>query len=245
MDFGEITEVCPWDIMALDCGQDLDADQVGSPRVFKSHERAGDIAKGGKYIHVCRNPEDAFISFYRFLPAWAAIPPGQIAADEFARAVFGGVSHSGGIWGFFTEWWERRNDPDVLLLCYEDLREDLPGQVRLIADFMGVPLTDELLQKVLELSSFKFMEERSHQFDDHFVFSKVRDQMMIPADYVFGDVSVSKVRAGGGTAGQGKALPQDVAAMLEDRWAQSVATPTGLQSYSDLRRAIAELHGGA
>ena len=35
MDFGEITEVCPWDILAFDCGQDLDADHVAEPRVFK------------------------------------------------------------------------------------------------------------------------------------------------------------------------------------------------------------------
>ena len=28
MDFGEITEVVPWDILALDCGQRLDAPQV-------------------------------------------------------------------------------------------------------------------------------------------------------------------------------------------------------------------------
>ena len=35
MEFGEITERCPWDIMALDCGQDLDAPQEGEDvRVF-------------------------------------------------------------------------------------------------------------------------------------------------------------------------------------------------------------------
>jgi hypothetical protein len=95
MDFEEIVEVCPWDILALDCGQDLDADHVANPRVFKSHERSADIAKGGRYIHVCRNPLDAFISFYRFLPAFAAIPPGAITIEDFAAAVFGGLSHSG------------------------------------------------------------------------------------------------------------------------------------------------------
>ena len=39
MDFGEITEVCPWDEKAKMCGQDLDADQEKSPRIFKSHLR--------------------------------------------------------------------------------------------------------------------------------------------------------------------------------------------------------------
>merc|ERR1719491_2461871 len=98
MDFGEISEVCPWDILALDCMQDLDADQVGSFRVFKSHENADTIAKGASYIHVCRDPTDAFISFYRFLPGFAALPPGAITPEQFAEAIFGGLSQSGGIW---------------------------------------------------------------------------------------------------------------------------------------------------
>jgi multisubunit Na+/H+ antiporter MnhC subunit len=37
MDFGEITEVVPWDILAYDCGQDLSVSQVAEPRAFKSH----------------------------------------------------------------------------------------------------------------------------------------------------------------------------------------------------------------
>ena len=63
-------------------------------RVFKSHERPGDIAQGGRYIHVCRDPTDAFVSFHRFLPAWTGIHPGAITAEEFAQAekhVFGDV----------------------------------------------------------------------------------------------------------------------------------------------------------
>ena len=58
--FGEITEVVPWDILAIDCEQDLGAEQVASPRVFKSHEAYGDVIKGAKYVYVARNPEDAF-----------------------------------------------------------------------------------------------------------------------------------------------------------------------------------------
>eukprot|EP00930_Biecheleria_cincta_P054998 TRINITY_DN41371_c0_g1_i1.p1 TRINITY_DN41371_c0_g1~~TRINITY_DN41371_c0_g1_i1.p1 ORF type:complete len:336 (+),score=53.78 TRINITY_DN41371_c0_g1_i1:52-1008(+) len=245
MDFEEITEVCPWDILALDCKQDLDADQVGNPRVFKSHERAGDIAKGGKYIHVCRKPEDAFISFYRFLPAWAGIPPGAISVEEFATAIFGGVSHSGGIWDFFAEWWERRNDPDVLWVCYEDLRDDLKGQVERIAKFMEVPLNAELLSVVLERSSFAYMEARSAQFDEHWVFRHVREQMGFPKDYVFGDVAVSKVRAGGGSVGQGKSLPPEVVKMLENRWELTVASKTGLKCYADMRKAVGQLKSGS
>jgi len=241
MDFEEIFEVCPWDILALDCGADLDADQVGNPRVFKSHERAGDIAKGAKYIHVCRDPEDAFMSFFRFLPAWAALEPGRVTIDEFAQAIFGGASHSGGIWDFYTEWWEKRNDPNVLWVCYEDLRSDLRGQISRVAKFMGVDCDDAKLSIVEEKSSFKFMEARQQQFDEHLVFAKVRDQMQIPKDYVFGDVSVSKVRTGGGTTGEGKGIPSHILEMLRNRWKISVEDKIGFKSYADLRKAVVEL----
>ena len=76
MEFSDINEVCPWDILALDCRQSLDADQGYysgddlvltklEPRCFKSHEAYADVAKGGKYIYVARNPLDAFFSFYK------------------------------------------------------------------------------------------------------------------------------------------------------------------------------------
>ena len=55
MDFGEITEVCPWDILAHDCRQDLDADQVASPRVLSlvAHLRLGDsLALGEARAHL-------------------------------------------------------------------------------------------------------------------------------------------------------------------------------------------------
>jgi len=42
MDFGEITEVVPWDILALDCGQGALLEPASKhgfePRVWKSHE---------------------------------------------------------------------------------------------------------------------------------------------------------------------------------------------------------------
>ena len=62
MDFSEITEVVPWDILAQDCGQDLAAEHVANPRLFKSHEPAGKIARGARYICVARDPRDALVS---------------------------------------------------------------------------------------------------------------------------------------------------------------------------------------
>eukprot|EP00746_Dinoflagellata_sp_MGD_P114128 gnl/MRDRNA2_/MRDRNA2_50715_c0_seq1.p1 gnl/MRDRNA2_/MRDRNA2_50715_c0~~gnl/MRDRNA2_/MRDRNA2_50715_c0_seq1.p1 ORF type:complete len:345 (-),score=70.09 gnl/MRDRNA2_/MRDRNA2_50715_c0_seq1:29-988(-) len=242
MDFDEITVVCPWDIQAVLCGQDLDADHVANPRVWKSHERAGDVAQGAKYIHVCRHPDDAFISFYRFLPGWMGIADGEITAKEFAEAVFGGVSHSGGIWDYYVGWWERRNDPNVLWVCFEDMKEDLRREITRVAKFMDIPLTEELLAIVEKNSSIGFMGERSGQFDDHWMFDKIRDRMGFPKDYVFGEHSRSKVRVGGGKVGDSKNLPDEVKEMLRKRWENTVQAKIGFKDYDEMRQAIAKLH---
>jgi hypothetical protein len=33
--FGEITEVVPWTICAMDCGQRLEDEQIAAPRLYK------------------------------------------------------------------------------------------------------------------------------------------------------------------------------------------------------------------
>lgn len=97
MEFGEVCEVIPWDILALDCKQTLEDEHVCNPRVFKSHESWGDIAKGDgvKYIYVARNPLDAFVSFHKFMyvrRTRAALPRG---ARQSGHSVCGWLPLSG------------------------------------------------------------------------------------------------------------------------------------------------------
>lgn len=40
-------------------------------------------------------------------------------------------------WVHLVSWIERQSDPNVLLLFFEDLKEDLPAHVRRVAQFMG------------------------------------------------------------------------------------------------------------
>jgi aryl sulfotransferase len=71
--------VVPWDILALDCGQNLDDEQKGACRAFKSHEAYKDIVKGAKYIYVSRHPMDAFVSFHHFLPRFMNLKAGDLS----------------------------------------------------------------------------------------------------------------------------------------------------------------------
>eukprot|EP00039_Didymoeca_costata_P023604 m.7661 g.7661 ORF g.7661 m.7661 type:complete len:296 (-) comp3751_c0_seq1:2005-2892(-) len=234
MNFKEITCVIPWDILALDCGQKLEDDQVAKPRLFKSHEDYSKIGKGGKYIYVARNPLDAFMSFYKFMPAYVGLKEGDITMDEFADAIFAGASQAGQIWHHFLSWWHKRNDENVLFLFFEDLKDDLEKNIHKIAEFMGIAIDDELLEIVKKQSSHTFMSQHASKFDDHFVFEAVREQMGLPSDAQF---TVGKVRKGGGKVGY--TLTEHLRKRLQERWTQVITAEfPALKTYEDMRAAL-------
>ena len=235
----------PWDILALDCGQDLDAEQRWHPRVFKSHEPAHSVAQGGRYIVVLREPADALVSFWRFLPAYAGLQPGDVSLEAFAGALFSGVSVSGQIWHHLLGWWQLRAQPHVLVVTYEDLKRDLCGEVAAVAHFLGMqpgPARDELVARVAAQCTLDAMTCAQHarKFDDHFVRAHVLPRMRCaPAAAVGGGsgtnaavTHVSKARRDGGRVGY--ALPPTLRAQLDAKWAAIVEPQTGLRNYAHL-----------
>ena len=53
---------------------------------------------------------------------------------------------------------------------------------------------------------------------------------------------ISKVRAGGGTSGEGKkGIPPHILQMLQNRWKVSIEDKVGFKSYDEMRKAVAEL----
>lgn len=235
-DFGEITEVVPWDIVAHDCGVDLDAEQRARPRLYKSHESATTVRRGGRYVVVVREPCDVFNSFYEFLPAYMGIERGGVSAEEFARAIFAGASQSGGFGEHFLSWYDAKQaDPDnVLMLSFEDMKDDLGAVVDEISAFMGIELDAEGRELVLRRSSFEYMKNNP-KFDDHFVRNKLAKQMGLPEDSKF---TVGKVRDGGGIVGEGaRKQPAAVTDAIRAKWEAQMA-PRGFATYADFRAAI-------
>jgi hypothetical protein len=121
---------------------------------------------------VARNPEDAFFSFYKFLPAYTGLKPDDIDEETFSNAIFAGASHSGQIWDHMLGWWMHRHSKNVLWVFVEDMKDDLQREVIRVAQFMGVDLADEeRIHEAIERSGFAQMAkpENAHHFDDHFV----------------------------------------------------------------------------
>ena len=233
MDFQEICDVAPCIEMATDIGQDPSAEQPYEPRLFKTHFWEPDTPKGGRYIAIARHPHDAAVSFFKFVENWM-FAPGEISADTFIQTVFLGMGEPRALLDFpswyhhTVSWWPRRHDPNVLFLFYEDLREDLEGQVKRIADYMGISDLNVMTQAV-EKSTFAFMKEHEDQFDEN-RFKQARNELCgVPKEAGKG---VGKVRRAGG---ERHLMSGDTKAALDARWEKICLPVFGAATYEEWR----------
>ena len=230
MDFDDISRVVPWIESSTDLGLDLNAEQKASPRVFKSHLDAHRIPRGGRYINACRDPRDALYSMYKFMEGWF-LEPGTVSLDDFARATYitagKAVGSTGGdYWTHLTSWWQRRNDPDVIFMAYEHMKDDLTGIIEKVASLMAIDLDDELLAITEEHASLTFMQTHKDRFDD-----KLMRERSIEVAGLSADSDSSKVRTG--QSGEYRQqLGADVASELDEIWHEQITKELGFEDYA-------------
>ncbi len=229
MDFDEITRVVPWINMAYDMGIDIYAPQVTYPRAFKTHSTLDEVPKGGKYIVIVRDPCDALLSDYHFMEGMF-FEKGAISLKEFARQDFI-PAHD--IHKHIIAFWNRRNDEEVLPFCYENMKENLPRTIERVADFIDIPLDEELREIVLRQSDIKFMQQHKDQFEDHIIRKARSAAMRMPLDG-----RLNKVR--NGKVGESKEIvPVEIKKELDILWQNEITSKIGLSSYEDLRKELA------
>lgn len=231
MDFEEISGVVPWIELAHDMGMDPDVAQVAAPRAFKSHVPWDLIPKGGRYIVVFRDPEDACLSLYRFFDGWF-FEAGSVGLEEFARDFYLRRPDDRGYWYHAASWYRVREHSDVLPFCYEDLKADLPGVVARVADFIGFGGDAERIDVATRQASFAFMKANASQFDDHLTRITQDPACGLPPG---GDVT----KVSEGKAGKAKdVLSLETRAAFAEKWQATLGAEFGLDEYAALRRAL-------
>lgn len=60
-------------------------------------------------------------------------------------------------WDSIRSWWGCKNIQNIMLVNYFDLQKDLYGEIRRIADFLGVTIQDEVMPSVLTMCGFDYM----------------------------------------------------------------------------------------
>ena len=65
------------------------------------------------------------------------------------------------LWGHVQSWWDARNQPNVLLVHFNNLKADMGGEIRRIAQFLDIEIDESLWPRILEHCSFDYMKRES------------------------------------------------------------------------------------
>lgn len=125
---------------------------------------------GVKYVICMREGRDVLSSFYPFFAnhtqdfkkMWGGFPP--TFPDFNANFKFFTEDQPGFYHGYAAHWWSYRNDPNVLLLHYNDLKQDIKGSLRKIANFVGVQVPESAWPLIEDKVSLKWMKENEDIF---------------------------------------------------------------------------------
>lgn len=135
-----------------------------------------------KYIFVARDVKDTVWSAhnhcFRATPQFYDIlngSPGRVGPPfqwppESPRQYFLDFleddSNSTVFWPFWSHvrgFWEHRHLPNMLFVHYNDLKADMEAQIRRIASFLDIGISEDKLPAILEHCSFKWMKEHATQ----------------------------------------------------------------------------------
>jgi len=187
--FDSIYSVVPWPSFVERPGQPpqeildrLEAMPTSRRRAIKTHAAPPEMpfikagtGKDVKYVVVCRNPEEAVVSFKIFLDQhtdafydlWK-VPRGAMTRPDFGsfyREVFDPRGMQGMLFGFLASWWPLRHEKNVRLMHFADMKRDQRGSIREIADFLGIAPSTAAWAKIDEYTSFDWMKRNEQKFD--------------------------------------------------------------------------------
>ncbi|MGI5352693.1 sulfotransferase domain-containing protein [Streptomyces sp. CA-250714] len=120
------------------------------------------------YLVVFRDLRDVALSFYHHMATTGVHGPLPEDPRVFWRAFFSGepMGRDGGLGlerftGHLRSWWPLRHDPGVLLLHYQNLLDDLPGEMRRVAAHLGTDIPEQLWPELVAACRFETMRAES------------------------------------------------------------------------------------
>ncbi|XP_061480668.1 sulfotransferase 6B1-like isoform X2 [Rhineura floridana] len=141
--------------------------QFPSPRIVATHLHYNNLPKSifkskAKVLVLFRNPKDTAASFFRFHNNAPTIPSYNSWEEFFPKFMNGQVA-----WGSYFDhavtWNKHMDNENVLVLTYEELKEDLVAGVKQIAEFFGFTATAEQIQSVADRTAFQAVQDRSQE----------------------------------------------------------------------------------
>jgi hypothetical protein len=160
MDFHHIYDVSPWVSNDVHSGRSP-RKELPAPRVIKSHDRYEDFEKNakGRFIYVYRNGMDVCVSLYNQNKNYNNP---NLKFDEFFEQFT--KPHKDSWFAHMRDWFRNKNRHSILYVSYEDLIARKETEIRRMAEFLNIPLSEKALASALEYSSFDYMKEHESKF---------------------------------------------------------------------------------
>lgn len=136
------------------------------------------FSEKAKYIYIGRDGRDvvwsmhhhhstANESWYEALNETPGLvgPPIEKPVEDVVQYFHEWLDRDGYPWWPFWEnvqsWWNIRELPNVMLVHFENLKQDMPAEIRRIAAFIGVQIDESLWPVILEHCSFDYMKQNA------------------------------------------------------------------------------------
>jgi aryl sulfotransferase len=148
-------------------------------RFIKTHMPLNEIPADPQvtYIVVVRNPLDTAVSIHYHTSVLMTAPDQRApsggerqpeTAHQWLLTCIDEMAGGGG--GYFDTLldsacraWERRNEPNVVLIHYEDLSADLPGEMRQLASRLDISVPEDKWPSLIQAATFKQMQAAADQ----------------------------------------------------------------------------------
>ncbi|XP_042189116.1 sulfotransferase 6B1 isoform X2 [Callorhinchus milii] len=111
---------------------------------------------------VLRNPKDTAVSYFHFCQNNPLLPTFP-SWDEFYKKYMTGEVPWGSYFDHALLWNKHIDDENVMVITFEELKENLIEGVKKVAKHFGYSLNEEQVQKVSSKADFKVMSENSQK----------------------------------------------------------------------------------
>ncbi|MEE3663041.1 sulfotransferase domain-containing protein [Brenneria sp. g21c3] len=183
----EISKISPWlDSVYPDKATKLNLVESQTHRRFlKTHLPVGSLvfSPRAKYIYICRDGRDIVWSLYDHQSALrqetqtelnangekpgrlrVMAPPQALIVDYFTDWLNQDGHPFWPFWEGIRSWWSIRHLPNVLIVHFANLIEDMPGEIRRIAKFLDTPIDESQWEAIIRHCSFDYMKTHAARY---------------------------------------------------------------------------------
>ncbi|XP_053919991.1 sulfotransferase 6B1-like [Cuculus canorus] len=115
-----------------------------------------------KILLLVRNPKDTAVSYYHFYNNMPVLPS-FTSWDEYFPAFMSGKVAWGSYFDHLIEWNKYIDHERIVMMNYEELKEDQIQGMKKIAAFFGFSLSEEDFHRIAKKTSFQAMKDKSKE----------------------------------------------------------------------------------